>query len=325
MHSCMAFEWGDARVFLAIHRTGSLSGAGRQLRINQSTVGRRLAALEEAIGARLFDHTPDGYLITSPGERFLAHAERMENEADDVAREIAGEESRLTGVVRVTAADAFGLSVLTPILARFHDKYPEIEISLITNSRILSLSKRESDIGIRSPRPKEPSLVTRRIVEMGFGLYASRAYLEARGTPRAGSDYEGHDFIGFDEDWGPDTNWLVQHIRRGRTVIRLNRTLGQLELARMGVGLAVVPCYLADTDPDLVRLLGPADVVSMDLWMVLHKDMQHTARVRACADFIVAELAERADEFRGVKAPKKRAAPPSSRSPAGRGSAPRGR
>lgn len=320
----MAFEWDDARVFLAIHRTGSLSGAGRQLRVNQSTVGRRLGALEEAIGARLFDRTPDGYVITPPGERFLAHAEHMENEADDVLREIAGEEARLTGIVRVTAADAFGLRVLTPVLGRFHARYPEIEIALISDSRILSLTKRESDIGIRSPRPKEPSLVTRRIAEIGFGLYASRAYLAERGVPRPGSDFEGHDVVGFEDDYGPDAIWLTQNVRRGRVVMRVNRTLACLELARLGVGLAIVPCYLGDPEPDLVRILGPSEAITMDLWLVLHKDLRHTARVRACADFIVAELASRAAEFRGSTA-RKRAATPSSRSPAARGSGQRAR
>jgi DNA-binding transcriptional LysR family regulator len=305
MHSCMAFEWDDARIFLAIHRAGSLSGAGRELRINQSTVGRRLGTLEEAIGARLFDHTPDGYVITSSGERFLARAERMESEADDVAREIAGVESRLTGIVRVTAADAFGLRVLTPILGRFHERYPEIEVSLISNSRVLSLSKRESDIGLRSPRPKEPALVTRRVAEIGYGLYATRGYIEARGRPRPGTDFEGHDLVGYDEDYGPDAAWLALHSRRGRTVMRLNRTLGFLELALMGVGLALLPCYLGDPEPNLVRVFAPTDTLTMDLWLVLHKDMRHTARVRACADFIAEALLAMAHAFRGAatKAP----------------------
>lgn len=321
----MAFEWDDARIFLAVHRTGSLSAAGRQLRVNQSTVGRRLGALEEAIGARLFDRTPDGYVITQPGERFLAHAERMENEADDVAREIAGEESRLTGTVRVTGADAFSVRVLAPLLARLHDRYPEIDLVLVADSRTLSLTKREADIGIRSPRPKEPSLVTRKVADLAYGLYASRAYLDARGTPRPGSDFDGHDFVGFEEAIGPEASWYTQNVRRGRVVVRSNRTLAVLDLAQRDAGLALLPCYLADPEPRLVRVLGPPDTITMELWVVLHKDLRHTARIRACADFIAAELVSRADEWRGVQRATSKRAATSSRSPAGRGSAARAR
>jgi DNA-binding transcriptional LysR family regulator len=319
----MDFEWSDARIFLAIHRTKSLSGAGRSLRVNQSTVGRRLAVLEETLGVHLFDRTPDGYAITPTGERFLAHAERMECEAEDVTREIAGEEARLTGAVRITAADAFGLRVMTPLLARFHTKYPDIEIVLISDSRTLSLTKREADIGIRSPRPQEPSLVTRRVLDHAYALYASRAYLDARGMPR--DDFDGHDFIGFEDDIGPEARWFAQRLRRGRVVMRLNRTMGAFELTRLGVGIAVLPCYLADAEPDLVRVL-PSESIVQELWLVMHKDLRHAARIRACADFIVEELSARADEFRGDR-PKRAAksAAPSSRSPAARGSAARDR
>jgi DNA-binding transcriptional LysR family regulator len=329
----MAFEWSDARVFLAIHRAKSLSAAGRQLKVDQTTVGRRLAALEEALGAHLFDRTPDGYAITAAGERFLAHAERIECEADDVAREIAGEEARLTGTVRVTSADAIGLRVLTPLLARFHARYPEIELVLVSDSRILSLTKREADIGIRTPRPKEPSLITRRVMQHGYGLYASRAYLEARGTPAPDSDFEGHDLIGFEDDIGAEGKWLAQRTRRGRVVVRLNRTLGAVELARLGVGVALLPCYVADPEPELVRILGPEETLTTDMWLVMHKDMRHAARIRTCADFIVEELATREGEFLGLEPPGHAAARSASpqaksasrRSPAGRGSGARGR
>jgi DNA-binding transcriptional LysR family regulator len=324
----MSFEWSDARVFLAIHRAKSLSAAGRQLKVDQTTVGRRLGSLEDALGAHLFDRTPDGYIITPAGERFLAHAERMECEADDVSREIAGEEARLTGAVRITTADAFGLAVMTPLLARFHAKYPEIDIVLISESRTLSLTKREADIGIRSPRPQEPSLVTRKVLEHAYALYASRAYIAARGKPS--DDFAGHEFIGFEDDIGLESRWLSQRVRRGRIAVRLNRTMGALELTKLGVGIAVLPCYLGDAEPELVRVLDPSETIVQDLWLVMHRDMRHAARIRACADFIVEELAARADEFLGVPAKRAKNGPPkgetrSPRSPAGRDNGGRGR
>src|SRR5258708_1768577 len=129
------FEWDDARHFLAVHRTGSLSAAARDLGVNQSTVGRRLVSLEERLRAKLFFRTRDGFRIAPAGEKLLTHAERMEDEAIAIAREIAGQETKLTGSVRLTAPDMFGARIVAPLLAAFHARYPEIDLELDTDNR----------------------------------------------------------------------------------------------------------------------------------------------------------------------------------------------
>jgi DNA-binding transcriptional LysR family regulator len=290
--------WDDARFFLAVHRARSLSAAGRALGVNQSTVGRRVAALEEALGARLFFQTPDGYVLAPAGERMLARAERMEDEALAIARELSGDEGKLTGTVRVTAPDAFGARVITPLLAEFVRRYPEIELELVADNRALSLSKREADLAVRVGKPSEPSLIVRRLAAFAQAIYASKRYVAERGKPR-GLDFDGHDFVDLEPPSAREAVWVAQHARRARVVFTSNATLSQLAAVQEGLGLGVLPCYLGDTDPNLVRVCPPIAAVSRELWLVLHRDLQHAARIRACAEFLVEALSARAAELNG--------------------------
>jgi DNA-binding transcriptional LysR family regulator len=296
MRFCMAFEWDDARYFLAVHRTGSLTAAGRQLGVNQSTVSRRLRALEEALGgARLFVQTQDGYFVSPTGERLLPHAARIEDEALALEREATGQEASLSGPVRITGADAFSARVLAPLLADFHARVPGIDIELIADTRTLNLTKREADLAVRTVRPQEPSLVVRRICGLASAIYASKTYGEV-----ALDDLAAHPFLGPDDASWSEALWLAETLPTARVVFKSNSTEAQLAATKKGIGLGIIPCYVADPDPELVRILHPETVVTRDLWVVLHRDLQHSARIRAVADFVFAGIAARADEFEGV-------------------------
>ncbi|PTL82818.1 LysR family transcriptional regulator [Vitiosangium sp. GDMCC 1.1324] len=294
------FGWDDARFFLEIHRAGSLSAAGRKLRVNQSTVSRRLAALESALGARLFDRTPDGYLLTPAGEALLPRAERMEDEAIAAARDVAGGESRLVGTVRLTAPETFGSRFLTARLADFHQRYPDITLELVADNRAFSLSRREADVALRLDRPTQPLLVTRQVAEVGTTLYAAKAYLSTRGKPRS-SDFTGHDLIGFDETFQPEAEvrWLAQRTRGARVVFKSNSPQSQLAAAEAGMGLALLPCYLAEPVPGLVQVLPVSEGVVRGLWLVLHRDLRQTARVRALTEFLTQLLRREHARLRG--------------------------
>jgi DNA-binding transcriptional LysR family regulator len=302
------FEWDDARSFLAVFRSGSLSAAARQLRVNQSTVGRRVAALEDALGARLFFKTPDGYVLAPAGERLLPHATRMEDEAHALEREVLGQESQLTGSIRITASDAFSVRVVSELLVAFHERYPDIQLELIADNRPLSLTKREADMCLRFGRPKEPLLVTRRLLDFPSAVYASHAYVTRRG--KVTDHFAGHDFVMFDEglNYGPEARWIAQHARDARIVLRSNSTLAQLAAVRGGMGLAVLPTYLGDATPELARVVPPEATYTETLWLVLHRDLQHAARIRACAEFLTAALAERAADLGGGRRAKTRGA-----------------
>lgn len=295
------FVWDDARFFLAIHRTRTLSAAARQLSVNQSTVSRRLAELEARLGAKLFVRAPSGYVVSPSGERLIERAERMEAEAVAIEREVLGEAGVVSGTVRVTASDPFGAVVIVPALAELRAENPNLDFELVLDERIVNLTKREADMAVRVGRPAESLVVARRVCDFGYGLYASRAYLADRGRPRAPDDLGGHDviFYGESQQTTPDARWLSARSRGARVALRTRSTLAHFHAARAGLGLAVLPCYLADPEPDLVRAVSGV-LLARALWVVVHPDLRHVARIRTAADFVASAVAKRAALVRGA-------------------------
>jgi len=293
------FDGDDVRHFLAIARAGSLSGAARTLKVQQSTVGRRLTALEEALGARLFERTPDGYVLTPAGESLRARGERIEDEALSAERELLGQETRIAGVVRLTTPEAFGNIFLAPILARLHAEQPDILVEVVAENATLSLTRREADLAMRTGRPRQPLLVMRRLAPLANGLYASRAYLGRRGRPR-GRDLAGHDHIDYDESYqgGSERVWYAQLARGARCTLRVNGSHGMAGAIEAGLGVGVLPCWMGDGISTLERVL-PAEVYAEDVWLVMHRDLRHVARIRAVTEFFSRELRKEAPRLMG--------------------------
>lgn len=297
------FDWNDARYFLSILRLGSLSAAGRHLGVQQSTVGRRLAAFEAALQTRLFERTPGGYVPTAAGEALVPHAERIESEALSVERELAGREGLVAGIVRVTAPQSFGFSFLIPLLGRLHAEQPDVVVELISDNSALNLTRREADLALRIGRPLQPQLLMRKLGVVTEALYASRAYLAAQRPLRA-DDLHGHVYIGFDEGYARGTamDWLAQRLRGARCILRVNGTPGVETAVRAGMGIGLLPCWMGDRDHELVRVL-PTEEQRHDLWLVLHRDLRHAARIRVVSDFFVRELTRAAGLLEGRVAP----------------------
>lgn len=295
------FEWDDARFFLAIHREGSLSAAARKLGVNQSTMSRKLASMEERLAVKLFVRTRDRFVLAPLGERMVARAERMEEEALALERDILGQEERLTGTVRITAPDAFGTTVITPLLIELQARYPDITCELNVSNRLMSLSRREADIGIRTARSAEANVVGRAVCDFAVAPYASRDYLAARGTPRRGA-YDGHDFVGFDDPLRGtlDNQWIEERAERGRIVFRSSSTPAQLAAVLAGAGIGLFGCYLGDDRPELVRLEPPMAETKRQFWLVMHKDLQHVPRFRATVDFLAEALRKNNARFAGT-------------------------
>ena len=291
------FTWDDARCFLAVQRTRSLSEAGRRLGINQSTVGRRLRALEEALGAVLFVRTPDGYALAPAGERLVPHAERIEDAALAFEREASGRQSALTGTVRVTGPDAFSAHVLAPLLCELQARTPGIDVELVAENRTLSITKREADIAVRTFRPREPALVTRRLCDLGSMLYASKDYLAAH--PVKGGDLGQHVFVSVDDLSWAENVWLHRTWPSARIAFKTNSTPTQVAATLAGLGIGILPCYLADAEPALVRVTEERILVRQ-IWIALHRDLQHAGRIRACADHLSAGIAADARRFAGI-------------------------
>lgn len=276
-------DWDDLRFFLAIARHGSLSAAGKQLRVAQSTVGRRLASLESSLGVRLLNRTPDGYVATVAGGEVLAKAERLEAEALSLEREVGGRDTQMSGLVRVTCAESMASHVLAPCLAVLHRKHPDIMVELIPDARELSLSMREADVSVRLAQSSQHDLVVRRIGTMAFGLYASPAYLDGRGGPDFEAGCPGHHLVTQlnDIEDATQTGWLADLAPRARIAVQTSSHEAAVTATLHGGGLGCLACVRADREEGLVRLAVPVPVPSSGIWLVAHKDNRRNARIRA--------------------------------------------
>lgn len=285
--------WDDLQTFLAIARHGSLSSAARFSGVTQTTMGRRLEGLHQRAGATLLQKTPRGYAMTPAGERVLANVERMEAEALAVERSISGADARIAGEVRVTTVESLAAKILTPAFRTLSDRYPELALELITDTRSLSLSRREADLALRLARFEQHETIVRQLADMAFGLYASRDYLAQFGTPDLERGSPGHRLIALQADLAllPEAVRLAELGRAASVVLRANSRDVHLEAVRSGSGLAVLPCYLASGDPNLVEIAMPSGRVLRGIWLGVHRDSRHTPRVRLVMDHIGEVLA----------------------------------
>jgi DNA-binding transcriptional LysR family regulator len=295
MQNCIngvSMDWDNARVFLAIHRTGTLRGAAGQLNIDQATVGRRLAGLERSLGATLFLRTPAGYVPTPAGEAAARSAALMEEAALQLQREMQGSDHRLEGVVRVATTDTLAVHFVMAALARLHEIHPDIAIELHVDTSITSLTRREADLAVRTLRPTEPDLISRHLTRRAAGLFASRAYVERRGVPDIDAGLAGHDLVIFHPSVAPRQSRELggASVAGARIVMQVNTGMMLQQAVRAGLGIAELPIPMAGDDPGLVRI-WPERQHWYDLYLVMHGDLGRSARVRAVAEAIVAGVA----------------------------------
>ncbi len=282
-------EWDDLKYFLAVARTGNLVAAARQLRSSASTVARRIAGLEGAIDARLFDRRQSGYTLTETGEAIRLKAEEVEERVLALQREALGRDAQITGKVRVTASDDIATYVIAPHLPRFCRAYPQIALDIVAQMEQANLARREADIAIRGQRPAEGDFLTRQIGHWAFGLYAAKSYARAQRLRSGLADLSGVDIITWTEEYahlrgGP---WFAKHARGAHVAVASNSRRVHHEACKAGMGVAILPCAVADKERDLVCLLSPDRVLSLQLWLVVHRDLARTARVRAVMDFLI--------------------------------------
>lgn len=271
-------NWDDLRFFVDLAETGSLSATARNLHVDHSTVSRRIAALERALGLRLFDRLPQGYPLTAEGERLKEQAGRLRDDILAIERMAEGDRTGVAGTVRVSAPPAFASFFLVPRLGLVRERHPGIRLELSGNLAAVSLTRREADIAIRMSRPEGASLVSRRLAASGYGLFAARA-LAARHAP------EEMALMGYEEnmDHVPQQVWLRQYAA-GRPLVLRTSDFGALYHAvRAGLGAAVLPFFLAAGDDGLVCLRRD-DVPPRDIWLLAHGDVRRSPRVRAVMD-----------------------------------------
>ncbi|MDR5760223.1 LysR family transcriptional regulator [Caballeronia sp. LZ035] len=280
-------DWSDVRVFLAIARTGTLGAAARATGQTQPTMGRRLRALEETLGHVLFQRTSDGFVLTDEGAAVLSHAERMEEEALGFTRALAGQEASLTGLLRVSSSDWFGVHVLTPVFARFLARHPDVQLELVTDARRYNLARREADLVFRITPFDEPDVVQRKLMHIDYALYGRRDC-----APPSPGDGTGQTLISMDSafDQLPDVLWVKRALPNARIVFGSNNRDVQARMCALGAGFAVLPCPLGDADARLKRFDLGETPPGRDVWMGYHRDLKRVARLRALLEETLSAL-----------------------------------
>jgi DNA-binding transcriptional LysR family regulator len=281
-------DWSDIRVFLAIARTGTLGAAARLTGQTQPTMGRRLRALESAVGQTLFQRTTDGLILTDGGTAVLAYAERMEEDANAFERALLGKEPHLSGTLRVSSSDWFGIHVLTPVFATFLRSHPRLSIELVTDSRRLNLARREADLVFRITPFDEADVIQRKLMKMAYALYGPTDIV----PPTAG-DGEGYALVTMNSAFEtlPDVSWVKAMLPKAHVVFRSNNRGAQARMCAESGGLAVLPCPLGDNTAGIRRIdLGEAPP-SRDVWFGYHRDLRQLARLRALLDLVIDKLA----------------------------------
>lgn len=275
-------EWSDIRIFLAIARTGSLGAAARDVGQTQPTMGRRLRALEAAVGQTLFQRTPAGFVLTDEGAAVMLSAERMEEEALAFERQLAGGESALGGQLRLAASDWFGSYVLTPVLAEFARRHPLVSVELLTDARLYSLARREADLAFRIQAFDEPDVIARRLLRMPYALYAHRD------LPRLRKHGQGARLVTMNAAFGgmPDVLWLNKHLPQASAAFTSNNREAQARMCAEGVGVAVLPTALGNAFPELKKIDLAEPPPSRDTWLGYHKDLKRLNRLRSLLDLL---------------------------------------
>jgi len=269
-------DWDGLRYFRTLAASGSLSAAARALRVQHTTVARRVAALESELGARLFLRNARGYTLTRVGQALLESVQAMHAQVEQVTRLASGQDVEMRGAVRVATADTLATHVVLPALKSLVREHPELELEVVSDTRQHDLSRREADVALRVGASGDTELVGRRVALLGFGLYG------ARERPKK-LDLRRVHYVTFEELVGklPHQRWLAEHAPGARVVLRANRQETLVEAVRLGLGLGILPCLIAEGDATLHRWLGPEQVFTRELWLLLHPDLQGSRRVRA--------------------------------------------
>jgi len=280
-------NWDDARLFLAVARTGQILAASRRLGVNHATLSRRVSALEEALKTRLLIRRTNGCDLTAEGEAFLRAAERMETEMLAMQASIGRIDTAVAGTVRVGAPDGFGVSFLAPRLGRLTARHPELKIQLVPVPRSFSLSQREADIAITLERPEQGRLVSSKLTDYTLGLYASREYLQENGTPETVEDLKAHRRVGYVEDliFTASLNFTGEIMRSWDASFEISSATGQTEAVRSGAGVGILHDYIARQYPELVRVL-PDNTIRRAYWTTWHESARDLTRVRTVAEFV---------------------------------------
>lgn len=294
------FDWNDLRYFLSVADNGSTLKAASDLRVSQTTVARRIAALEEAVKLPLFDRRQAGYALTPAGQALVDRARGVERAAAGFHEAAAGQARDVSGNVRLSTEEIFAVTLLGPWLKDLHDLHPDIIIEIDTSQELRDLGAGEADIALRVTKSAQAAgIVGRRICVDDWSLYCSQDYGARHGVPKRRSELKGHALVagGGGHLARAYDAWIRELGLEDQVAMQQPSSIGLLAAIRSGFGIAVLPCLLGDGEPDLIRCLPPREGHGRVMWLLTHERVRHTPRVRAVIDFLYDKLSARVREL----------------------------
>lgn len=294
------FTWDDLQFFLAVARTGQLSTAARQLRSSHATVSRRIDRLEFALKVKLFERNPRGYVLTGMGQRFIETAEKIEQETERLQADLIEGATAQGGVLRLSAPEGFANFFFTNKLQDFSLKLPNIALELVTIQQIMALSRKEADVAVVLDPPKGGPYYTEKLTDYHLKIYATRDYIAKRGEPKSRDELLEHAFIGYIQDmiFAPGLDYLGDIHPRIRPHFQSSSIFAQLTATRSGLGLCVLPIFIAERYPELQVVLEDVDL-RRHYWIACHHDLRQVARVRTVIEFLRDVVSANAESFTG--------------------------
>jgi DNA-binding transcriptional LysR family regulator len=290
-------DWNDVQIFLALIRAGSVRGAGKKLAISHATVARRIEAFEKRLGVSLFNRLNTGYALTQAGEDLIASAENVESELHSIKRKLVGQDKKLAGTIKVTATELVASYFLIPELSNFMEMYPHTKVEFIETYLTLDLSRREADIALRIAKTPPDNLIARSLAAISVAEYASKSYIESHDLddPQSACRISRMDMksgpIGYN-----NSQFKKLPIRGCFSTFRL-----QIEAAKHDVGIAELPCFVAEREPNLVRISDKCLVEGYQIWLLRHPDTRATSRLRVFSEFITESIGKHKNELESIE------------------------
>jgi DNA-binding transcriptional LysR family regulator len=282
-------DWNDLRYVLAVGRTGSALRAAEQLGVNQSTVLRRIDALESQLGAALFERRRTGQTATAAGVRAIEAAERIDDEIGGLVAALAAQRRTLEGSVRITTSESLAYRLVTPCLRAFHELHPGVSVELLAADDVLDVARGDADLALRGGfRPEGAGIVARRLPDTLWTVYCSRAYAAERGMPASPDELGRHPIVGFDGRMVelPGWRWLTTVAPDASVRVRGNSMISMVFNLKAGLGVGPLPCIIGDGEAELVRCFPPLADVRSELWLIVREALKTAPHVRAFADFL---------------------------------------
>lgn len=290
------FDWNRARAFLVTADEGSLSAAARALGMAQPTLGRQVTALEEELGVLLFERTARGLTLTATGLELLDHVRAMGDAATRVSLSATGQSEQIAGTISISASEVYAAYLLPPLLTKLRQLHPDIEIEVVASNTASDLRRREADIAIRNFRPTDPDLIAKKIRDVPARLYATPGYLDKIGHPTDPADLSRADFISIDRSGSflKGLNAMGLSLTEQNFPILVENYLVMWEFVRAGLGIGVLDGHIGDADAAVRRVLPDLPPLMFPIWLVAHRELTTSRRIRVVFDLLIKELAHRA-------------------------------